>query len=103
MARTELHAREREQVDAELLDVHVQILRGLAGVGMEKRIVRDSVRRFTLGGMLLFKTANLFRDLFERLDGSNLIVRIADGNKNRVGTQRGPQILRIDAPAFVDW
>ena len=84
----DLVRREREQVDAQAVDVEVERAGRLHGVGVEgdARVVRlDDAR-----------------DLGDRLDGADLVVGVHDGDQGRVGAQGAREVVGVDEALAVD-
>ena len=77
---------EREHVDAERLDVERQLAEGLDRVDVE----RDAV------------LARDAADRLDRLQGSDLTVRVHDADRQGVRANRAPHLVRVHHPELVD-
>ena len=86
LGAVDLVGRERERVDREGVDVERQLAEGLYRVDVERHVVlaRDAADR---------------RD---RLDRAHLAVRVHDADRDRVGTDRAADLVRIHHPELVD-
>src|SRR5260370_39959811 len=79
LGRIQFMSGNREQIDLELVDVDRDFSRGLHGVSVEVDV-----------GFL-----GEVADLFERLDGAELVVGVHDGDENGFGPDGATQLLHI--------
>src|SRR3990170_4207803 len=85
LRRVELVARDRQEVDAELVDPGHDLADRLCGVGVEQDAAFAGDRAHSL----------------DRLDRPDLVVRVDDANEDRPGCDRPADVIGVDATAAI--